>query len=258
LSCILLFDSGIGGLSVFNNIKLALPYAEYHYFADHAAAPYGDKNDHWLDRQIIHLVTALNRSISPDLIVIACNTASTLSLQALREHISTPVIGVVPAIKTAADSPNSKLIGLLATPATINRPYINDLIIKYAKNKPVLSIGSTELVRLAEQKIAGKIASNDKIKSIIQPLLTARCDHIVLGCTHFPLLKEELESIAPNVTWIDSGKAIGLRVLQVLDKQNASQDMMRYFYSSGYIEKSLKTHLISLGFLHFSENHTVT
>jgi glutamate racemase len=255
LQRILLFDSGVGGISIFNEVKAVLPHADYHYFADHAAAPYGEKKDDWLNSHINDQLTKLNEKILPDIIVVACNTASTLSLQTLRAKINTPIIGVVPAIKTAAELSENNAIGLLATPATIARPYIDNLINEYAKKQSVVRISSTQLVFFAEEKLAGAEIKIETIKNIIQPFINNNCKHVVLGCTHFPLLRAELELLAPAINWIDSGKAIATRVLQLLDKQITSTVSQQCFYSSGSISNGLKDYLTKTGFCQIVENY---
>ncbi|MFT6261679.1 MAG: glutamate racemase [Bermanella sp.] len=255
---ILLFDSGIGGISILNEVKAVLPQAEYHYFADHAAAPYGEKNDDWLNSQVTYQLINLDNNISPDLIIVACNTASTLSLKTLRNNIKTPIIGVVPAIKTALQQSNSNCIGLLATPATIARPYIDNLILQYTQNNSVIRIGSTQLVLFAEEKLNGGFIKEEIIKDIIQPFILAECKHVVLGCTHFPLLREELEMLAPEISWIDSGKAIATRVQKLLNTSLIDKSADNYFYSSGFIGNHLKQHLTKVGFSHIIESHNHT
>jgi glutamate racemase len=256
LQRILLFDSGVGGISIFNEVKAVLPQADYHYFADHAAAPYGEKKDDWLNSHISYQLIKLNEKILPDIIVVACNTASTLSLQTLRAKINTPIIGVVPAIKTAAELAGSNAIGLLATPATIGRPYIDNLINEHAKGHSVVRISSTQLVFFAEEKLAGAEIKTQAIKHIIQPFINNDCKHVVLGCTHFPLLRTELELLAPTINWIDSGKAIATRVLHLLGKQITNRSSKQFFYSSGFISNGLKDYLTQAGFSQILENYS--
>lgn len=255
---ILLFDSGVGGLSIYHEIKKSLPKANYHYYADHIASPYGDKNDEWLDQRINRLLMKLNQTIKPDIIVLACNTASTLSLESLRAHIKTNIVGVVPAIKTASENYQADIIGLLATPATIERTYIEALTNQYSSNKTVIKIGSTELVALAEKKLHGGKILNQELQASIAPFLDANCKHVVLGCTHFPLLKPELEAAAPNIHWIDSGVAIANRVQTLLSQKAHSENegeqttpktVESHFYSSAGIAESLQSYIKDIGFL---------
>ncbi len=256
LSRILLFDSGIGGLSIHKELNALLPDCEYHYYADHDAAPYGDKNDTWLNERINTLVSNLNDKLSPDIIVIACNTASTLSLNTLRSKITTNIIGVVPAIKTAAGKTGSHPIGLLATPATINRVYTNTLIRDHANDKRIIKVGTTELVHMAENKLAGIAPSLNKLKQVIAPFITYKCKHVVLGCTHFPLLIDELQLIAPNITWIDSGVAIAKRAETLLKSNlNFYPDPKSTFYSTSSIHPELENYICKIGFKSIALNH---
>lgn len=254
---ILLFDSGVGGLSIYHEIKKSLPKAHYHYYADHMASPYGDKGDDWLDHRINRILIELDQVLTPDIIVLACNTASTLSLESLRSNITTNIVGVVPAIKTASEKYQAQTIGLLATPATIEREYIENLTNKYSSNKTIIKVGSTELVALAEEKLHGGKIPDISLHRIITPFIDANCQHVVLGCTHFPLLKPELQALAPNIHWIDSGEAIANRVKDRLglstnpgsDKMNVQPEAIESsFYSSAEIKDELQTYIKGIGF----------
>ncbi|WP_413692693.1 glutamate racemase [Psychromonas sp. KJ10-2] len=158
-----------------------------------------------------------------DLIVIACNSASTVALKALRQHFTIPIVGVVPAIKPASLVTRNNVIGLLATPGTIARDYTHKLISQFAADKSVLSIGSTQLVKLAEDKLMGKLLSQDEFMDILAPWLSQNAsmpDTLVLGCTHFPLLKTEIQAcFNTEVNLVDSGEAIALRVKQLLGEE---------------------------------------
>lgn len=254
---ILLFDSGVGGLSIYHKIKKSLPKANYHYYADHMASPYGDKDDEWLDHRINRILIQLDQALTPDIIVLACNTASTLSLESLRSNITTDIVGVVPAIKTASEKYQAETIGLLATPATIEREYIENLTNKYSSNKTIIKVGSTELVALAEEKLHGGEIPDTSLHRIITPFIDANCKHVVLGCTHFPLLKPELQALAPNIHWIDSGEAIANRVQHRLGLSvNSGSEVMKEqpeiigsnFYSSAEITDKLQTYIKGIGF----------
>ena len=258
---ILIFDSGVGGLSIYHSLQFELTHTNHYlYFADHKAAPYGNKDDNWLNDHLHKLLTSLNNSYSPDVIIIACNTASTLSLETLRKSIATPIIGVVPAIKTAALLANEQgenMIGLLATPATIQREYIKHLTEQFAQNLTLHSVGSTELVTQAEQKLNGNKVDLAVLSNVIKPLLDCKCRFVVLGCTHFPLLKNELEQIAPDIHWIDSGQAIAKRAAEIKRLHShkdlsmnvlARSNYSTQFISSGQIEKGLQQYLNKTGF----------
>ena len=255
---ILLFDSGVGGLSIYHELKKQLPDSEYHYYADHEAAPYGNKKDEWLNSRLLSTIHSLNQNINPSIIVIACNTASTLSLTRLREKIETPIIGVVPAIKVAAQYKTDSPVGLLATPATINRNYTDTLIDTFIDNQTTIKVGSTELVYMAEEKLNNQKVDLSVLKSIVSPFLKSKCQHVVLGCTHFPLLREELEKIAPSIHWIDSGEAIAKRTLSLVDTYAIEPTQKNStFYSSSSLEGELPKYLSSIGFEKVHMNHKV-
>ena len=217
---VLIFDSGAGGLSIASEIHGLLPTVPIHYLMDDAAFPYGTCHDDWLARRIVSLCTQAQQHIHASILVVACNTASTLALNPLRERLSIPVVGVVPAIKTAAQRTQTGHIGLLATPATITRPYTHQLIHDFASDCDVRLKGSVELVHWAEDRIAGKPVSDALFDHLDQWLMQPHSlDHVVLGCTHFPLLRPELEQLWPDIRWVDSGSAIARRVAYCLEQQ---------------------------------------
>lgn len=211
---ILVFDSGVGGLSILGEVRQRLPHCNYVYACDNAAFPYGTKSEDELIARVDAVLKALIARIEPDIVVIACNTASTVALPKIRAHFSKPVVGVVPAIKPAAQLSHSKVIGLLATPGTVNRPYTQRLIDDFAPHCTVIRVGSTELVTIAEEKLRGVRPDIDRLKSILAPIFAdPRTDTLVLACTHFPLLLAELQQAAPRpLQWVDSAEAIARRV----------------------------------------------
>jgi glutamate racemase len=213
---ILLFDSGVGGLSVARAIREYLPQSSISYLFDNAYFPYGELEDSVLIDRVVTLVCDAVIKLSIDIVVIACNSASTLTLPALRERLAIPVVGVVPAIKPAATLSKTKHIGLVATPGTIKRDYTAKLVESFASQCRVSLLGSTTMVQLAEMKLRGEPFSQDVLASVFaawQQELSERPDIIVLGCTHFPLLRDELEGVfGSGVTLIDSGAAIAKRV----------------------------------------------
>lgn len=217
----LVFDSGVGGLSVLDAIVAADAPLDLDYAADNAWLPYGDKGDAALRARVPALVAALVREWSPDAVVIACNTASTIALDAVRAAVSIPVVGVVPPIKPAAALTRTGVIGVLATPATVARPYTNDLVAQFAADMQVIRFGSTALVAAAEAKLSGRDPDPAAIREAIDGLFAApggdRLDVVALACTHFPLLARELAAAAPRtVAWLDSGAAIAARLMTVL------------------------------------------
>jgi len=218
---VLVFDSGVGGLSVTSEIRTRIPEAYLSYVADDEFRPYGSKTEAQLRDRLPGLLATLVHMLDPGVIVVACNTASTTALPAIRAAVSVPVIGVVPAIKPAAESSKTRAIGVLGTPGTVRRAYVDDLIADFAPDCDVLLQGSTRLVAEAENKLAGQAVNMDIIRAEIAPLFQGRVganvDAVVLACTHFPLLRTELRAaVRQSVKWIDSGAAIARRLETVL------------------------------------------
>ena len=235
---IVLLDSGVGGLSVYEALVATglSVRARLAYCADDAHFPWGTKTDDELVPVLTRIADALVARFRPTVFVIACNTASTLALKVLRSRFpDIAFVGTVPAIKPAALASTSKVIGLLATEATVRRGYVDDLASAFASDCTLLRCGSRGLVRLAERKIAGLPPTREEITAEIAPLFAeamrveretgARLDHVVLGCTHFPLLRDEMAAASPwPVAWIDSGPAIARRVVSLVGPgTNATQ-----------------------------------
>ena len=213
---VLIFDSGVGGLSILADIAAALPGLPLVFACDNAFFPYGTKTETELLDRVDAVLQTLLASVQPQLVVVACNTASTVALPRLRSRYPIPIVGVVPAIKPAAQQSRNKIIGLLATPATVQRPYTDELIREFAADCQVIKIGSRELVQLAEDKLRGLSVNTAQLQAILAPFFADPAhapDTIVLGCTHFPLLRAELDAAVPQpVQWVDSGTAIARRV----------------------------------------------
>ncbi|UDQ76195.1 glutamate racemase [Pectobacterium brasiliense] len=229
-STVLVFDSGVGGLSVYDEIRQLLPDLHYIYAFDNEAFPYGEKSQQFIIERVVEIVNAVQLRHQLALVVIACNTASTISLPALRERFTFPVVGVVPAVKPAAKLTRNGVVGLLATRATVQRPYTHELIARFATDCQILSLGSSELVELAEAKLQGETISISELQKILRPWLRLPepPDTVVLGCTHFPLLAEELKMALPDGTrLVDSGAAIAKRtawLIANLDNPQLSTD----------------------------------
>ncbi|MGV7091642.1 glutamate racemase [Siccibacter turicensis] len=219
---VLVFDSGVGGLSVYDEIRQLLPDLHYIYAFDNVAFPYGEKSETFIVERVVEIVTAVQARYPLALAVIACNTASTVSLPALREKFPFPVVGVVPAIKPAARLTANGVVGLLATRATVRRPYTHELIARFAAECHIEMLGSAELVEMAEAKLHGEPVSLDELRRILRPWLRMPepPDTVVLGCTHFPLLADELLAVLPEGTrLIDSGAAIARRTVWLLEHE---------------------------------------
>lgn len=218
---VLVFDSGIGGLSIYNEIYNKIPYLRYIYAFDNEMFPYGDKSSEFLIKRVSHIIDTIIESYSIDLAVIACNTASTICLPSLRSKFSFPIVGVVPAIKPASIITKNKCIGLLATKATIQRAYTSNLIKEFAPDCNVKLLGLSELAYIAENKLQGIDVDMQQLEMLMQPWLNLPVipDTIVLGCTHYPFIKDELKLLFPNTTFIDSGNAIASRVYSLLNER---------------------------------------
>ena len=219
---VLVFDSGVGGLSVYNEVRQLLPDLHYIYAFDNVAFPYGEKSEEFIVERVVEIVTVVQQRYPLALAIIACNTASTVSLPALREKFVFPVVGVVPAIKPAARMTANGIVGLLATRGTVRRPYTHELVARFATECKIEMLGSAELVELAEAKLHGEPVSLDELRKILRPWLRMKepPDTVVLGCTHFPLLQEELLQVLPEGTrLIDSGAAIARRTAWLLEHE---------------------------------------
>ncbi|MGQ7248159.1 glutamate racemase [Halomonas sp. V046] len=214
---ILVFDSGVGGLSVVAALRRHLPDAALAYVCDNAMLPYGTRPDAWLVERIVAVCRAAVAQAGADTLVVACNTASTLALEGLREALSIPVVGTVPAIKPAAQQSRSGHIALLATSATVSRPYTQRLIDSFAPHCRVLRLAADPLVAEAEAWIRGGSLDVTVLRAALAPLAAdPRLDTVILGCTHFPLLGSALAAAAPgDYDWVDSGDAIARRTAQV-------------------------------------------
>ncbi|WP_198595150.1 glutamate racemase [Vibrio splendidus] len=247
---ILVFDSGVGGLSVYKEISQLLPNHNYTYVFDNEAYPYGELDQQVLVRRVQSIVASFVASHAIDIVVIACNTASTIVLPTLRANNQIPIVGVVPAIKPASLLAN-KAVGLIATPATITREYTHELIKNFSSNKRVELLGSTRLVDMAEEKLRGEAINLEELEQILQPMINM-VDVAVLGCTHFPLIKSEIQQVlGESVVLIDSGKAIAKRVQDLLGLESISKEGgVREVFCSALPKKesALNSMLKQLGF----------
>jgi glutamate racemase len=222
---ILVFDSGLGGLTVFREVAKARPDARLVYAADDAFFPYGRHGEAALVARVLVVMGELISAHRPDLVVIACNTASTLVLPQLRARFAVPFIGTVPAIKPACAASVSKLVSVLGTEATVQREYTRALIRDFAGGCAVTLIGSQRLAELAEAELKGEAVADADISAEIAPCFVeaqrndqvARTDTVVLACTHYPLLLDRLRRLALwPVNFIDPAPAIARRVVDLL------------------------------------------
>jgi glutamate racemase len=218
---ILVFDSGLGGLTVFREVAKARPDARYIYVADDAFFPYGEHGEAALVERVVALMGELIASHRPELIVIACNTASTLVLPHLRTQFAVPFIGTVPAIKPACAGSVTRRVSVLGTKATVSREYTRKLIQDFANGADVTLVGSARLASLAEAELRGEAVADADIAAELAPCFVdeagRRTDTIVLACTHFPLLLLNLLRLSPwPVSFIDPAPAIGRRVVELI------------------------------------------
>ncbi|MBE4582514.1 glutamate racemase [Vibrio navarrensis] len=247
---VLIFDSGVGGLSVFQEIKKLLPTLNYYYVFDNEAYPYGELLQETLIARVNALVIKMTQQFAIDLVVIACNTASTIVLPSLRSALAVPVVGVVPAIKPASLLA-SRAVGLIATPATVTRQYTHDLIRDFVKEKEVELLGSTRLVDIAEEKLRGRAIDLQELSDILQPMRN-KVDVAVLGCTHFPLIKEEIQQVlGEEIALVDSGQAIARRVqalLPALEAWQNNQTWRIFSTAQPWEEQALNRSVMDMGF----------
>ena len=216
---LLIFDSGVGGLSVVGAVRKLLPTAPIVYAADSAFYPYGTKDAHEVDARVPALLGRLAERYDPELIVIACNTASTIALDTVRAALDLTIVGTVPAIKPAAEQSKTRVIGVLGTEATVRQPYVDDLAARFAADCTVLRHGSAELVQLAEAKLAGEAIDPGAVAAAVVPLTGQNMDVVVLACTHFPLLSNELAVALPGVAQVDGGPGIARRIAHLTTGQ---------------------------------------
>ncbi|HEY5225240.1 MAG TPA: glutamate racemase [Methylovirgula sp.] len=220
----MVFDSGLGGLTVLAEVMRLRPDGLFLYAADDAGFPYGPMSEDALVARVNRVMQRLIARFMPDLVVIACNTASTLVLPHLRaRYPAIPFVGTVPAIKPAAAQSRSQMITVLATPGTVTRDYTHDLVRNYAAHCDVTLVGSDNLAALAEAFMKGESVDDAAILAEIAPCFVdkggARTDCIVLACTHYPLLIGAFERLAPwPVEWVDPAPAIARRVDHVLSE----------------------------------------
>lgn len=245
-----IFDSGIGGLSIAQEIAKHLPHERFIYFADTAHVPYGPRDDQNIRELTAQAIEWLYRK-GCKVAVVACNTASAFSLDYLREHYGDnfPIIGLVPALKPAVLQSKSKTVAVLATPATFRGQLIKDVVEKFAQPSGVTVIPVTclDLVPFVESGAQMSAACLATLKDILQPVVDQGADYLVLGCTHYPFLKIAIQSIfGQKLTLIDSGLAVARQTARILIKnellfeQNHDGDVRIECYVSGNNAESLR------------------
>lgn len=222
---ILFFDSGVGGLSVLAPTRALLPGASFVYAADSAGFPYGTRSEAEIAARVPALLGRLVERYQPRLVVIACNTASTIALGAVRAALDLPIVGTVPAIKPAAELSKTRVIGVLGTEATVRQPYVDDLSARFAADCTVIRHGSADLVRAAEEVLHGEAVDPARFAAALAGLFEQpagdRIDVIVNACTHFPLVEPQLRAAAGEraVAFVDGGAGIARRIASLTQGQ---------------------------------------
>ena len=253
---ILFFDSGVGGLSIVAPTRALLPNARFVYAADSAGFPYGTRTEDEIAARVPVLLGRLAERYRPRLIVIACNTASTIALPAIRAALDLPVVGTVPAIKPAAELSVTRTIGVLGTDATVRQAYVDDLAARFAADCTVLRHGSAELVALAEAALRGGPTPPERFQAVLAGLFDQpggdRIDVIVNACTHFPLVTAQLAAAAPHpVEFVDGGPGIARRIAWLTRDEwwaeSPGQDVA-VFTRLGESENALRDALAARGF----------
>ncbi len=214
---LLLFDSGVGGLSVLDAIRRVQPAAPIVYVADSGGFPYGTKTDAELAARVPALLGRLVERYRPRLVVIACNTASTIALAAVRAALDLPIVGTVPAIRPAARISRTRTIGVLGTDATVRQPYVDRLAAEFAADCTVIRHGSAKLVDLAEAALREDDGEPADYAEVMDGLFAQpggdSIDTVVLACTHFPLVAEQLAAASPRpLAFVDGAEGIARRV----------------------------------------------
>lgn len=220
---LLFFDSGIGGLSVWKAVRAALPEAPVVYVADFAGLPYGDKTEIQITARVAGLLGRLVERYQPRLVTIACNTASTIALNEVRAAIDVPIVGTVPAIKPTSEQTKTGVIGLLGTAATVRQRYVDQLEAEFASNMTLLRHAAPELVHAAEAKMRGEAVDPqiyaDAMRGLTRQPDGDRLDVVALGCTHFPLVQDELLAAVPGIGFVDGAAGIARRIVHLTDGQ---------------------------------------
>ena len=238
---VLVFDSGIGGLSVLREVRVLMPERQFVYVADDAGFPYGDWEAEALLARMADLFGRLVAEHRPEMIVVACNTASTLILDHLRQRYDIPIVGTVPAIKPAAERTATGQVSVLATPGTVQREYTRDLIATFASTVNVKLVGSTRLAGLAEEFMLTGAVDQDAVAEEIADCFVdrygARTDIVALACTHYPFLANVMRRLAPwPVDWLNPAESIARHARTLLPMGDAITDVQdRFVFTSGTV-----------------------
>jgi len=232
-----IFDSGVGGISVMKEIRHLLPAEDIIYYADSAHCPYGTKDPAFIRRRI-EKVTGFLTGFKVKIIVAACNTASIAGLDFLRQVFPLPIVGMEPAVKPAAASTQNGKVGVMATGVTLAGERFHSLVSRFAGNTEIITVPCPGLVERVESGLINDPETERLLHKFLDPLLSSGVDTVVLGCTHYPLLRPLVELIVgPDIKVIDTGNAVARRVTQVLTGDNLLKDSAgrsrEMFFTSG-------------------------
>ena len=239
-SSIGIFDSGVGGLSIAKEIRNLLPHEDLIYYADSYYCPYGEKDPAVIKERVFSICDFLI-SQGAKLLVVACNTASIVSLDDLRRHYQVPAVGVEPAVKPAVNATKTGTIGVLATSVTLSGDRFSSLVNRFCSKTKVITQPCPGLVELVEAGKTDGTEAKEMLSQYLQPLFSQKADTIVLGCTHYPFLRPLIEKMAgPDVTVIDTGKAVARQTSRLLDELGLKSDNTspgkEVFFTSGSAE----------------------
>ncbi len=244
-----IIDSGVGGLSIAKAIEHALPHEHLVYIADSKYAPYGDKTTAQINERVSSLINVLKEKAVKAL-VIACNTATVNLIAQLRELHQLPIIGVEPGIKPASEQTKSNKIGVLATEGTINSSAFKEFVQRFAEHNELILTACPKFVPLIERDLIGTEQAKAAVEEYVSPLIDQGCDQIVLGCTHYPFLKQDIQLVAKaNVQIVDTSQAVAKQVKnvllanQLLNQQTAPGNVEFYTTGSLHLANSLFTNL---------------
>lgn len=238
---VLFFDSGVGGLSILREYRQLQPEAPLIYAADNAYLPYGEKSEREILTRVPALLGRMVERYGPRLVTIACNTASTVALDAVRAALDVEVVGTVPAIKPASESSQTGTIGLLGTAATVKQSYVDNLEREFAQGKQIIRAAAPDLVFAAEEKIfKGQTDLSLVRRALISLLNDPRAyemDKLVLACTHFSLISDEIRQIVgPKVDLVDGALGIAKRVDHLLSGQSFRKTGLNFAVFSKHLD----------------------
>ncbi|MDP3308773.1 glutamate racemase [Methylotenera sp.] len=213
------FDSGVGGISVLKHIYALLPHEQLLYVADSKYAPYGNKTPEEIQARCFEIADFLIAKEAKALVV-ACNTATAAAIDALRDKYTLPIIGMEPAVKPAAEASKNGIIGVLATTGTLKSAQFAGLLESYGRNVKVVTQACVGLVECIERGELNTVSTRSLIQQYCAPLLAEGADTIVLGCTHYPFVREVIrEIVGEKISLIDTGAAVAKQLKRQLEEQ---------------------------------------